>query len=896
MTLILTPLKALSASELNDFLVTKGWLSLTGLHKLEELAGGDLNAMTDIISTLDATLSEELIQSVDDLISEKFSAPDLLSATVTLLDAGEGRLDRFIDELYEHSSSITSLNSAHDSVHLATVFELNPTPDMLDHSSYDGHADLIDDRYMITGRLGEGGMCYVDRAYDVRLGREVALKRLKDNQLKNSDACSHFEIEARVMGRLAHPNLLPVYDFIDSSQGESQGYTMRVIPYPTLYDLVREGPQLSQHQLCGILRQVALALESAHTQGVVHRDVKPHNILIGSGGEVYLTDWGVCSLSEHHPDAHLMSDKSAYSLVGTPAFMAPEQVECDVKLISPRTDVYGLGVTLYYALTGKVPYRGEGLVELVRRIGRDDVVIPSALAMRAGRLRVPPELDQICLKAMSKRPQNRYQSARDFAHALDAFLSGETEKERKLLALTKALERGHLAKTRYEDLRQKQANLKEEIALLSAQIGPPREGDDLKITRARRAPLWSLEEELDSILSPIEESFTQASSAYQTALGVLSKEERVDHLLAQEAKISLSNLLWGRFLEAEKKGDMREVAHLEERLRMVATDEVLTKLDGVCEVALHELPEEVTLEVYQETLQRYHVTSSYIKTAQTPLDVALHLPPGVYLIKLSHPQASPCALHIKLKRGDAITLKPRLLKAGELPSGSVYIPDIDGGMGVVHMRHLVRYRDYVRYLNHLGDGAEERAPRYGGTLYAERGSDGRFVENFTDAEGDQWSPDWPVMLVNAHDFEAYATWLATQDEVPWRLPTVDEWRQGAQGADGRPYPWGLNFDSALCLMRDSMRGRVTPSPVGSVESDRSPYGLYDVAGNVCQWTSSKVEGDQEVYRVVGSSFNSVSATCHLDAELSSPPGECMMHIGARLVFTPHPDQLLEPSS
>ena len=886
-----SPIKALSKTSLSEFLVTQGWLSLSRLQKLESITDGDVTRMTDTIIANDRDLINELSIAVNDWISGKSITDDLQSKTITLLQEGEGRLDHLVDGRYTQTLRISEVKE--DSLQTNTVFDADLTPGIDDFCAEDTQGELIASRYMFISRLGEGGMCYVDKVFDSHLGREVALKYPKNNTIFNhSNSSASFEIEARIIGRLQHPNVLPVYDYLSLGMGDLQAYTMRISDSSSLDLLTRGSSQLPHSKICQILKQVALALETAHLQGVVHRDVKPHNILVGSGGEVYLTDWGICKLSKSHPDARLLEMNNHRSLAGTPAFMSPEQTECDIELITPLTDVYGLGATLYYTLVGKPPFQGSGLVEILKKISEHNIIPPNHAAAQEGRQSVPQALNEICLKAMAKFPSDRYQSAREFADAIELYLSGETERERKLINLHETMNRGHQACQKYKSLREKKLELEQKIIELSKKIGAPTEKDDVQSIQAKRRPMWRLEEHLDQLLKPIEESFTQSTTEYLTALNLASEADSNLGPLISEARDSLSDLLWERLLEAEIQGDSKEETHLKERLRAVANTQTLEKLEGRCQLNLSGLIDGITVEIYQEQLQRYQVSSNLIERFITPRDTPLFLLPGTYLVKLSLNGAAPCRAHLKLNRGASFHFQPRLIRESELPPNAVYIPDINGGLGLVIMQYLVRYRDYVAFLNELGESAENRAPRYGNTIYAERSSNGQFVECFTDPEGDQWSPDWPIMLINCFDVIAYADWRAQKDKLPWRLPTIEEWRKAAQGADGRPYPWGLQFDAALCLMRDSTHGRVTPLPVGSIDTDVSPYGLFDVAGNVCQWTSSLVEGESEIHRIVGSSFNSVAATCHLDTELSSPAKDCLMHVGARLVFTPRLDQLI----
>jgi len=739
------------------------------------------------------------------------------------------------------------------------------------------------------------------------MGRDVAFKRLKDDQ-DTSDSRRHFEVEARVMGRLEHPNILPVYDvFSFSDQGEAReeealGYTMRVASYESLYERLKRQPALSHHDLCALTRQLALALAYAHQQGVIHRDVKPHNVLLGAEGEVYLVDWGVCHLMPSHPDARRLTSTRG-ALVGTPAFISPEQVSCDQGSLGPHTDVYGLGATLYYALTHSPPSRGETLTEALRA-ARDTPPIPPRELLES---RGTPEadwpslaLERLCMKALAKAPQERFESARVFADALDAFLKGELERARQLEALREAVERGHQERERLQRLSAERAELEAERSRHSQALLEYKAPRDLKEHRARKEPLWRLEEALDELSLPIEEAYARATSAYREAITSVALSARATGALGvalrttqREAREAFSEVLWERLEARERVGDHEGAAYLEERLRELGTEEAQARLDAPALLDLSALPKGTRVSVEREHLSRHRVTRAPLTEALSGLGERLSLSRGTYAITLSHPEASPCVLHLKLTRAQHLTLRCRLPRLNALPTDVVYLPDLEGGVGRAHMTHLVRYREYIEFLNELPlEEASERAPRYGDVTYAQRDEAGRFVIPFVDQEGDEWSPDWPVMMVSLYDAQAYAAWRTQRDGHAWELSSVEAWRQAAQGADARPYPWGTHFDPALCVMRDAFAGRVTPLPVGSAPSDRSPYGLYDVAGNVCQWTSSKVEGEADIYRVVGSSFNSVAATCHLESELSSPATARVMHIGVRLSFKPHAELLL----
>src|SRR5579859_1894530 len=213
------------------------------------------------------------------------------------------------------------------------------------------YADLIGQRlgnYKVVAKIGEGGVATVFRAEQINIKRDVALKVLK-TQDDDSDIVQRLEREAETIGRLSHPHILKLFDF-----GQKRGLTYLVTELVTggsLAAQVRRGP-LSAAEANRIFQQLASALDYAHQQGVIHRDLKPHNVLIDSNGNVLLSDFGLARLVKA-PTGLTPSG----AIVGTPAYMAPEQWTGDVA--DARTDIYALGVILFEMLLGTLPFQGE---------------------------------------------------------------------------------------------------------------------------------------------------------------------------------------------------------------------------------------------------------------------------------------------------------------------------------------------------------------------------------------------------------------------------------------------------------------------------------------------------------------------------------------------------------
>jgi serine/threonine-protein kinase len=266
-------------------------------------------------------------------------------------------------------------------------------------------------RYELREMIGEGAFGVVYRAWDTTLHRAVALKRPRPGAIVGREAIERFLREARNAAALRHPHIVPVYD---AGQVDGVAYLVsELVEGCNLADeLAARRPDF--RQAAEWVAALAEALEHAHSLGVVHRDVKPSNVLIDAAGRPYLTDFGLAKSDS--ADVTLTADGQ---LIGTPAYMAPEQACGDKARLGARTDVYSLGVILYELLTGTRPHQGKGPV-LLNQIGQEEPRPPRRLDMA-----IPLDLETVCLKAMAKDPDHRYRSAGEFAADLRRHLRGE---------------------------------------------------------------------------------------------------------------------------------------------------------------------------------------------------------------------------------------------------------------------------------------------------------------------------------------------------------------------------------------------------------------------------------------------------------------------------------------
>jgi eukaryotic-like serine/threonine-protein kinase len=387
---------------------------------------------------------------------------DLLIERGWILPADKAHLDYLLErKLKKHAGDVgASLAGVADGVKrsLAALGDSQiqeslaglPCPDEPILATTIDSAAMPSEHYTLTRLHATGGIGRVWLAHDSALGRNVALKELRPERAEQQGLCTRFLREARITGQLEHPGIVPVYELGRRPTDQQPFYTMRFVKGRTLTKAAQDFHQqrgtggansLTFVTLLNAFVTVCNTVAYAHSRGVIHRDLKGQNVVLGDFGEVVVLDWGLAKLigtaEGESTGASVVLDNDLFGesdlsvqgqAIGTPAYMAPEQAAGRVDAIDQRTDIYGLGALLYEVLTGKPPFAGSDAKEVLRKV-QENVPIPP----RQIWAEVPPALEAICLRALAKKPGDRFASATEPARQVQQWQDAERQKAEEAL-------------------------------------------------------------------------------------------------------------------------------------------------------------------------------------------------------------------------------------------------------------------------------------------------------------------------------------------------------------------------------------------------------------------------------------------------------------------------------
>ena len=265
---------------------------------------------------------------------------------------------------------------------------------------------LLDGRYELERKIGEGGMARIYVGRDLRLSRRVAVKIPHTHYLGEPDFIERFRHEAQAAAMLSHPNIVDVYDV--GVDGDIHYIVMEFVEGTDLKSIINREAPLAVPRAVGLAEQIARGLHAAHRAGMVHRDVKPQNIIVTPDGRARITDFGV---AKSHLSTALTETGVSF---GTVDYLSPEQAQG--RPATPRSDVYALGVVLYEMLTGRLPFAGDGAVAVAMKHVTEPPPSPRRLNPA-----IPPGLEALILRALAKDPAQRPQDAQEFARLLAGY-------------------------------------------------------------------------------------------------------------------------------------------------------------------------------------------------------------------------------------------------------------------------------------------------------------------------------------------------------------------------------------------------------------------------------------------------------------------------------------------
>jgi formylglycine-generating enzyme required for sulfatase activity len=742
-------------------------------------------------------------------------------------------------------------------------------------------------RYEDPKPIAEGGMGVVVSYTDNRLSRRVALKTLQEQYADRSDLVAMLAREARITGSLEHPNIIPVYDAGRTSDG-LPFYVMKLVDAPTLDDMLKRTATLddamSEHNRRRLLRvfvQVCQAVDFAHSRGVIHCDLKPANVLLGDFGQVLVVDWGLAYVAEERTVCR----------GGTLGYLSPEQMGPGGE-IDARTDVYALGSMLYEMLCLRCPFDDDAYRT------PDGIRHPEVLPVPPSKVAgtpTPEELEEICVRAMAVKPEDRFPTAGALAIAVDAFLEGTKERERREQRANDLVQNAEDLAANYFELVGSRADRVAAVEALRAAVAPWEPPE-------RKRELWDAEDSLLVTDTLAVRTLQAAASTYEQAL-----DEIRDHAAARRG---LVRLYAAELKRAEQRRDERDRTYFEGLVSQYDDGTFARAASGSGSLGVDCEGGEAQVELSRmEEQSRRLVPLGTKNLGVTPLrDIPLAM--GSYLATITAPGLSPVRFPIVVKGGDRLRLFVDLRALAGQPPDEVLVPAgpaILGGdegtpgggqMREVHVNSFfvqerpVSFREYLAFLTQvmrkLGEAGMALAPRHGqrGPFWSWNG------DTFVAAEMSQWGDDHerlldvPVFGVDLRCAEAYAKWKSRQTGHKYRLPTEEEWEKAARGTDGRLYPWGNHFDASFCCMRESSPGAPKPRPRALYEADISPFGVRDMAGGCADWVTVSAGTVRKGVREIvsrGGAWCDWRTDCVLTTHRPYVIGERSARVGIRLV-------------
>ncbi|MFA6567963.1 MAG: bifunctional serine/threonine-protein kinase/formylglycine-generating enzyme family protein [Victivallales bacterium] len=778
--------------------------------------------------------------------------------------------------------------------------------------------------YTQVRTIGLGGVGLVVSAHDPNLDRDVAVKMLRGENKNNLPGIERFIREARVTASIEHPNVIPVHE-MGVMDGVGVYFTMKKVKgddFHTVIENLKKGDRgycekYTRLYLLEIFTSICNGVAFAHNKRIIHRDLKPHNILIGDYGEVLVMDWGLAKYLDSREEEKyrdipaetenrlLQGDPSMTTdgtISGTPNYMSPEQADGKILELDERSDIYSLGAMLYQILTYFPPYGGEGVYNVLADVRKGNFISPGE---KCPNLKIPRELEAVCLKAMSLEKTKRYQSVQELTRDIRNYIEGfpvsahpdsALVKFRKLCMRHPAISSTAAAAVfivvtgflllelilfiQYQTIiAAADKNRIEGNSKLRNATQAYREFDDIASKRVVRE---ESEKEIE-LSRELSASYINAENKYETAV-VLYNSVPKAYRRALSPREGLMDIMFNRlrysilvqnYERAEKwitlvrlwTGENFEKLSPENRNTLLGFVDIV-KGDGYMKISTRPAGASVTLWKLVDRSDGILSELDPRELGSSPVSEFM-IPKGSYLLKIKSGNRPEVIYPVAINHGEREN--PDIYIPESMSADMVYVPAgmfFIGGEnsryyrshetfipGFFIRKYEVTFGEYIEFWKALK--TEDEKEKHIGRIIFD--SSERIFHDAWDAAGKLISPlreDLPVVGILHESAEAYCAWLSSRIGRSCTLPSAEQWEKAARGVDGRCFPWGDGFNAEYANISENTEARKKFgcwAPPGSFPKDVSVYGVFDMGGNVREMTSSRFIDGGRFYQVKGAS-------------------------------------------